>query len=81
MAAERDALRAQVVDLQDALARAHEVADLQEQAAAERAATTRHLLNALSAAERADDLRRRALAVSQDALAAVVRPGHPGDLL
>ena len=40
----------------------------------------RHLLAALGAGERADDMRRAAIAELQEATAAFTRAGHVGDL-
>lgn len=76
---ERDDLRATVVTLREALARAHSVAELQREAEAERAAVIEHLQAAAAAGERADSLRRRAVAELEEALAAASRPGHLGD--
>lgn len=78
--AERDNLRARVVDLEDALARAHAAADLQREADSERAALIQHLLEAVAIGERVDGLRRRAAAEFEEALAATTRPGHPGEM-
>lgn len=78
---ERDDLRAQVVSLQEALARAHAVAELQRDADTERAAVIDHLLAASAAGERADALRRQALGDLEEALAGFARPGHPGSIL
>jgi excisionase family DNA binding protein len=72
---ERDDLRAQVVSLEEALARAHAVAELQRDADAERAAVVEHLLAAGAANERADALRRKALTELEEALAGFARPG------
>jgi excisionase family DNA binding protein len=80
VARERDDLRARVVTLEDALARARTVADLQRQADAERATVVEHLMAALSAAERADQLRRTVAAELDDAASALRYPGHPGEL-
>lgn len=78
--AERDNLRARVVDLQEALARAHAAAELQREADSQRAALTQHLLEALAISERVDELRRRAAAEFEEVLAATMRPGHPGEM-
>jgi excisionase family DNA binding protein len=75
---ERDDLRAEVVSLRDALARTRVVADLQRDADVERAAVVEHLLAASAAGERADVLRRQALAALDEALAGFTRPGHAG---
>lgn len=77
---ERDDLRAQVVSLQDALTRSNVVAELQRDADTERAAVIDHLLAASAAGERADALRRQALAQLEEALAGFARPGHPGSI-
>jgi excisionase family DNA binding protein len=73
---ERDDLRARIVGLEEALARAHSASELQRQADDERAAVVRHLLEAAAASERADTLRRRALAELEEALRQFSRPGH-----
>jgi hypothetical protein len=80
LAAERDDLRARNVALSDALARARAAADIQARADDERAAVVRHLIEAVAGAERADDLRREAIAELQEAAAAFSRPGHVGGL-
>jgi hypothetical protein len=77
---ERDDLRATVVTLRDALARTRNVADLQKQADDARAQVVEHLIAAVSASERADALRRDAVAEMEDAVAAVAQAGHLGDL-
>ena len=77
---ERDELRAQVVNLKDALARSQDVAELQRDADTERAVVIEHLLAAAAANERADALRRQALLNLEEALAAFARPGHPGEM-
>lgn len=77
---ERDDLRARIVGLEEALARAHSAADLQSQADAERAAVVRHLLEAVAASERADSLRRQALQELEEALAGLSRPGHAAEI-
>lgn len=76
----RDDLQARMVNLEDALTRAHAVAELQSQADAERAAVIEHLLSAAAANERADALRRQALNDLQEALAGFTRPGYPGQI-
>ena len=78
---ERDDLRSQMIALQDALARMRAVAELQRDVDRERAAMIEHLQAALSAGERADELRRSALAQLEDAVATAAIPGHLGDLL
>lgn len=75
---ERDDLRARVVDLTAALGRMREVMDLELQAAAAQAEAAGHLLKALEAKGRADDLHRQAIAHLDEALAGFGRPGHPG---
>jgi excisionase family DNA binding protein len=80
LARERDDLRARVVELQEAVLRLRAAADLQRQADSERATEVGRLLDALLAAERADELRSRAAAELEDALAAVALPGHPGEI-
>jgi len=77
---ERDDLRARVVELQEAVLRLRAAADLQRQADRERATEVNRLLDALRAAERADELRSRATAELEDALAAMALPGHPGQI-
>lgn len=77
---ERDDLRATVVTLRETVARMQTVAQLQAEADRERAAVVQHVLAAASAGERADGLRRRALAELQEAVAASARPGHAGNL-
>jgi excisionase family DNA binding protein len=78
--AERDDLRARVSTLEGSLASVREAAELQRRADAERARVVDELLVALGAAERADDLRRRALQALEDGLAASLVPGHPGSV-
>lgn len=80
LAAERDDLRARNVALSDALARSRDAADIQARADDERAAVVRHLIDAVAGAERADELRREAIAELQEATAAFSRPGHLGGL-
>jgi excisionase family DNA binding protein len=75
---ERDDLRATIMTLQDALARARTVADLQRQADTARAQIVEHLLAALAASEQADRLRRSAIAEIEEALAAASQAGHLG---
>jgi excisionase family DNA binding protein len=77
---ERDDFRARVVNVEEALARAHAVAELQRDADAERAAVVEHLLAAAAAAEKADSFRRRALSEMEEALAGFTRPGHAGQM-
>jgi excisionase family DNA binding protein len=73
---ERDDLRVRLATLEDALARVREAAELQRSADRERAQMVEHLLGAVAHGERADALRRRALQVLEDGLAAgiVARP-------
>jgi excisionase family DNA binding protein len=77
---ERDDLRAKMVVLEDSLARAHEVAELQAEADAQRSHVIRLLTEALQAADRADELRRLALAQLEESVAGAVQPGHAGEL-
>jgi excisionase family DNA binding protein len=77
---ERDDLRARVVELQEAVLRLRAAADLQRQADRARATQVNHLLDALRAAERADELRSGAAAELENALAAMAVPGHPGEI-
>ncbi len=77
---DRDGLRARVVNLEEALTRAHAVAELQREADGERAAVVEHLLAAAAASERADALRRRSVAELEEAVAVFSRPGHPGEM-
>jgi excisionase family DNA binding protein len=77
---ERDELRAKVVALTEALARSRTVEDLQGRAEAERAAVSEHLRAALAAADRADEMRRAAIAELEEAVAASSRTGHAGAL-
>jgi excisionase family DNA binding protein len=77
---DRDDLRAQVVALTEATARGGHVAELQVRAETERAAVSEHLRGALGASERADQLRREAIAELQEAVAASFRAGHAGAL-
>jgi excisionase family DNA binding protein len=77
---ERDDLRARVIALEDALARMNEVAELQRAADAERSLVVEHLLAAHGATERADTLRRQAVAALEEGLAGFSRPGHPGSI-
>jgi excisionase family DNA binding protein len=77
---ERDDLRAQVVTLEEVLARTQSAAELQRAADDERAIVMNKLIEALAAAERADALRRAAVDGLRDALAAAPQPGHPGQL-
>ncbi len=79
-AAERDDLRAAVVSLQEALARAHDALEVQQQVEAERAKQMSHLLAAAEAGERIDEMRRHAATMLQEALAGFTRPGHIGHL-
>jgi excisionase family DNA binding protein len=76
--AERDELRGQVAVLEDSLARLREASELQRRADAERARVIDGLLSALGAAERADALRRQAVEVLEDGVAASLMPRHPG---
>lgn len=78
--AERDEIRARNVALTEALARTRTVADLQAKADATRSAVIEHLLAAMSATERADELRRAAVAELHEATAAFSRAGHIGAL-
>jgi excisionase family DNA binding protein len=77
---ENDDLRARIVNLEEALARAHHVAELQRDADAERAAVVGRLLEAMAASERAEALRRRAVTELEEALAAFSRPGHAAEI-
>lgn len=77
---ERDDLRARIVSLEEALARAHLVAELQRDADAERTAVVGQLLEAMAASERAEALRRRAIAELEETLAAFSRPGHAAEI-
>lgn len=77
---ELDDLRAEAMSLRDAMARLRTAAELQRQADKERARTIQHLLEAASAAERADALRRNAIAELEDGLAAMTQAPHPGGL-
>jgi excisionase family DNA binding protein len=77
---ERDDLRARVVELQEAVLRLRSAADLQRKADAARATEIERLLEALRAAERTDELRRRAAAELEEALAGIALPGHAGEL-
>lgn len=79
-ATEQDDLRARVVALEESLMRAREVAELQAAADRERAEVVRLLLDAVRAAERADDRRRKAIATLGEALGGYERPGHLGQL-
>jgi excisionase family DNA binding protein len=79
-ARERDDLRARMVSLEDALGRAHLVAELQRDADRERAAVIEHLLEAAAASERADGLRRQAITELEEAVAAFSRPGHAAEI-
>jgi hypothetical protein len=78
---ERDDLRARVVSLEEALSRSQVAAELQRGADEERATVVQHLLLAAAAAERADALRRQALAQMQEAVAGFSRAGHPGQMV
>jgi excisionase family DNA binding protein len=78
LARERDDLRARVVELQEAVLRLRSAADLQRQADAARRTEIEHLLEALREAERTDELRRRAAAELEEALAGMALPGHLG---
>lgn len=80
IARERDDLRARVAELQEAVLRLRAAADLQRQADSERATEIDRLLGALRAAARVEELRRRAAAELEDALAAIAVPGHPGEI-
>jgi hypothetical protein len=71
-ARERDDLRARVIELQEAVLRLRAAADLQRRADAERATQVGHLNEALSAADRAGELHRRAAAELEEAVADVV---------
>ena len=77
---EDDDLRARIVNLEEALARAHLVAELQRDADTERAAVVSRLLEAMAASERAEALRRRAVTELEEALAAFSRPGHAAEI-
>ena len=80
LARERDDLRVRVVELQEAVLRLRSAAELQRKADAARAAEVERLLEALREAERSDELRRRAAAELEEALAGVALPGHPGEI-
>jgi excisionase family DNA binding protein len=80
LARERDDLRARVVELQEAVLRLRNAADLKRQADAARGTEIEHLLEALREAERTDELRRRAAAELEEALAGIALPGHPGEI-
>jgi excisionase family DNA binding protein len=75
---ERDDLRARIIGLEDALARMRAAAELEREAEVERSTIVDQLLAALSAADRADGLRRQALQTLEDGLAGALMPGHPG---
>jgi hypothetical protein len=77
---DHDDLRAEIVDLRDALARTREALELQRKADEERAAQVDHLLEATKAGERAEGLRRKAIVELDDALAGFTQPGHLGRL-
>jgi excisionase family DNA binding protein len=77
---ERDGLRARVVELQEAVLRLRSAAELQRKADAARATEIERLLEALRASERTDELRRRAAAELEGALAGIALPGHPGEI-
>jgi hypothetical protein len=77
---ERDDLRARVIDLTATLGRMREVMDLELQAAAAQGEAVGHLLKALEAKGRVDDLHRSVVAELGEALAGFERPGHPGQL-
>jgi excisionase family DNA binding protein len=80
LARERDDLRARVVELQEAVLRLREAADLQRRADAERVEEVERLMDALRAADRAGALHRRAAAELEDAIAGLTLPGHPGEI-
>lgn len=77
---EVDDLRAQLTSMRDALAKMRDVSEIQRQAESERATAMKHLLAAVDSSERADELRRTAVAEMEDALTASTQPGHAGDL-
>jgi excisionase family DNA binding protein len=77
---DRDDLRARVVTLSESVARGRTAAELHARAETERAAVNEHLLAALAASERADELRRQAIAELEEAVAASSRLGHAGAL-
>ncbi len=77
---ERDDLRAEVVRLREALTRVQATAELNQQADRERAEVIRHLFEAAAAWERVDDLRRKAISEYEETVAAMYRPGHPGQM-
>jgi hypothetical protein len=77
---DRDDLRARVVALSESALRGQTVAELQARAETERAAVNDHLLAALAASERADELRRGAIAELEEAVAASSHVGHAGAL-
>jgi hypothetical protein len=80
LARERDDLRVRVVELQEAVLRLRSAADLQRQADAARSREVESLLEALREGERTDQLRRRAAAELEEALAGIALPGHPGPI-
>jgi hypothetical protein len=80
LASERDDLRARVVALEERVAGLNEAADLHRAADTERSRVVEHLLAANEASERADALRRQAIAVLEEALAGFSRPGHAGSI-
>lgn len=77
---ERDDLRAKVVSLTESLVRMRSVSERQAEADSERALVLEHLSAAISAAERADKLRRDAIEDLHEALGDATRVGHVGGL-
>jgi excisionase family DNA binding protein len=77
---DRDDLRAQVVTLTEATVQGQHVAELQARADGRALVVGEHLLAALGAAERADQLRRETFAELQEAVAASFRARHAGPL-
>jgi excisionase family DNA binding protein len=75
----RDA-RGRIVDLEEALTRSRISADLQRDADAARTDVITHLIAALAAAERADELRRRAHAELDEAVRGFSLPADLGEL-
>jgi hypothetical protein len=69
-----------VVSLQDALARAREVSELQRRADDARSEMIKHLQAAISSGERADTFRRQALLELEESVSAMSGPGHPGEV-
>lgn len=80
VARERDDLRAEVSNLQEALARTRSANAQQREADDARAAAFQLLLQAIAANERADELRRIATTEMEEAMAGFSQPGHVGRL-